>query len=83
MYMRMEVEVSYSQGRKHSEDCGSDAKCKEGSGPLNNTGLISQTEMAVTMTYEVLSSIWVRMMFGKGPLLPRDTHWVGYESEQS
>ena len=37
----------------------SDAKCKEGSGPLNKTGLISQTEMAVTITYEVLSSIWV------------------------
>ena len=83
MYRRMEVEVGYSWGRKHSENCGSGAKCKEGSGPLNNTGLISQNEMAVTMTDEVLSSIWVRTMFGKGPGLPRDTHWVGYESEQS
>ena len=34
------------------------------------------------MTDKVLSSICFRMMFGKGPLLPRDTHWVGYESGQ-
>ena len=83
MHTRVEVEVGYSLGRKHSEYGGSGAKCKEGGGPLNNTGLISQNEMAVTMTDEVLSSIWVRTMFGKGPGLPRDTHWVGYESEPS
>ena len=57
MYYRMEVEVGYSLGRKHSEDCGSGAKCKGGGGPLNNTGFISQNEMAVTKKDEVLSCI--------------------------
>ena len=57
MYRRMEVEVGYSWGRKHSEDCGSGAKFKGGGGSLNNTGLISQNEMAVTKKDEVLSCI--------------------------